>query len=90
MKCPLCKEPMEWKEGLLTSDGARDVTTGRYYCRPCCVSMKMQDSRAIQEGRKKAKEFENIKWNDKRMLRLPTAVQIGILREKQKKLGGRK
>lgn len=86
MKCPICKESMKWKEGLLTNTGGRDMTVGRYYCIPCHVSGKMQDSKGIKEGRKKAKEFENISAMDKRILRLSTAVQIGLLRERQKNI----
>jgi hypothetical protein len=88
MKCPICKESMKWKEGLLDGAGCRDMTTGRYYCIPCHVSGKMQDSRGIKEGRKRAKEFEGIDALDKRILMLPPPVQIGILRERQKKYAG--
>jgi hypothetical protein len=84
MKCPVCKEPMKWKEGLLDSSGGKDHTAGRYYCVPCRVSGKPQDGRAIKEGRKRAKEFEGIPALDKRMLALPCMVQLGILRERQK------
>ena len=84
MKCPICKKNMKWQEGLLTDHGDRDMTVGRYYCNPCRVSKKMQDSRGIKEGRKRAEEFKDIDVLDKRMLSLPTAVQIGILRERQK------
>lgn len=87
MKCPLCKKPMKWKEGLLTDAGSRDMTVGRYYYpSPCNVSAKMQDSRGIKEGRKRAKEFEGVGATDQRILALPTSVQIGILRERQKYL----
>lgn len=84
MKCPVCKEPMKWKEGLLNDCAVRDMTVGRWYCIPCRLSGKAQDSRALKEGRKRAKGLEGISAFDKIITSLPTAVQIGILRERQK------
>ena len=84
MKCPKCKKKMNWKEGLL-KDGFRDFTVGRYYCIPCRLNMKMTESLSIKEGRSLSKEFEGISAMDKRILSFPIAVQIGLLRERQKK-----
>jgi len=83
-KCPICKKPMEWQEGLL-SDGHRDMTVGRYYCKPCKLAHKMQDSKGVIKGKKLAHEFIGVSAMDKRILALPTAVQIGLLRERHKK-----
>ena len=85
MRCPICKKKMLWKEGLLDGGGSRDPAVGRYYCLPCGVAGKMTESRGIKEGRKRVNEFKGVDVLDKRMLALPTAVQIGILRERQKR-----
>jgi len=85
LKCPKCKKKMDWKEGLL-NDGIRDFTVGRYYCIPCRLNMKMTESLSIKEGRSLSKEFEGISVMDKRIRSLPVAVQIGLLRERQKTL----
>jgi hypothetical protein len=75
---------MKWQEGLLTDAGSRDMTVGRHYCTPCKVNAKMQESRGIKKGRRLAKAYEGINCLDKRILCLPSAVQIGILRERAK------
>jgi hypothetical protein len=74
---------MDWKEGLL-NDGIRDLTVGRYYCVPCRLNMKMTESRAIRKGRQLSNKFDGISALDKRIRVLPVAVQIGLLRERQK------
>jgi hypothetical protein len=83
MKCPICKEPMLWKEGLF-NDGYRDMTVGRYYCTPCGVAAKMKESNGVRKGRKLLKELDGVDCLDKRITGLPNAVQIGLLRERQK------
>ena len=85
-KCPICKKPMSWQEGLL-HDGARNYSTGRYFCIPCRISGKMKDSRELRKGRKLAKNFKGISALDKRITRLSTAMQLGILRGRQREEG---
>lgn len=96
MKCPECKKQMQWTEGLLNEAGNRDMTVGKHFCRGCRIYSKPVESKAVKRGRRLAKEFKDLPWNDKRMLSLPGAVQIGILRARQNprsvllKLRGRK
>ncbi len=81
-KCPVCKKPMGWVEGLLR-DGSREPTTGRYGCVPCGVIDKMQDSRATRRGKRMAEDLVGVPCMDKRITSQSVGVQIGILRAQQ-------
>jgi hypothetical protein len=89
MKCPLCKNKMKWQEGLIRGDGHRDMTVGKYYCGECGVFSKSTESKATQTGRGMAKALKHYSAMSKKITGLPVAVQIGILRERQKKTNGR-
>lgn len=81
MKCPQCKSPMKWQEGLL-SEGSRDMTVGRFYC-DCGVAMKQGESIAVQEGRKLTEELKDEPALGHEITKRPMATQIGILRGRQ-------
>ena len=85
MKCPECKKTMKWQEGLLR-DGHRNMTSGKYYCPDCNLYGKTKESKAVREGRKLAKELSKYPAMHKEITKYPVAVQIGILRERQKNL----
>ncbi len=85
-KCPKCKKPMEWVEGLLDNDGNKCLEHGRYHCVSCKISCKSQESKAIMKGRKMARGYKNIPVLSNQMLSLPPMEQLGILRELQKNL----
>ena len=80
-KCPKCKEPMIWIEGLLI-DGYIDRMYGRYSCDNCNLSFKSTESRAAKKGRRLAQTIRGL--NADNIKEYPVAVQIGILRELQK------
>ena len=80
-KCPVCREPMGWVEGLLTDSG-RDSTQGRYGCTTCGVISKMGESRATRRGRRTAHELSGVHCMDKRITSQSVGTQIGILRER--------
>lgn len=83
MKCPECKIPMRWKEGLLTEAGGKDIAVGRFYCTECNLWCKPIESRAIKRGRKLAKDLVNVHCLDKKITKYSCAEQIGIFREMQ-------
>lgn len=83
-KCRHCKEPMTWIEGLRTIHGYPMMEFGRYACKNCKIHLQQKESRAVRKGRSIAKEYENENVFGKKMLSLPSMVQLGILRELQK------
>jgi len=82
-ECPECKRPMSWTEGLLSDSGVKDIVVGRYSCLSCRLSEKPQESKGVSVGRVMAHDLVGVDAMDKQITRLPTAVQIGILRERQ-------
>lgn len=83
MKCPECKKPMKWQEGLLTGSGERDMTVGRYYCSSCNLWSTQTESRGLRKGKKLAHKLKGVHAMDKRITKHSLEVQLGILRAKQ-------
>lgn len=82
-KCPLCKEPMDWTEGLLI-DGSVDFSHGRYSCVKCGVLVAPTDSRDTRKGKRMAEKLPlDISCMDERITSQNAAVQVGILRAQQ-------
>jgi hypothetical protein len=81
-KCPECKQPMVWYEGLIQGK-VLDFAVGRYACDKCNLLGKTQDSREMMKGRRMAKQYKypNFKWTDIAYMSIPK--QLGILREIQ-------
>jgi hypothetical protein len=73
---------MGWTEGLL-SDGALDITKGRYGCSHCNIFMKQTESRAIIKGRALAHTLKIKHVLDKKLTKHSCATQIGFFRELQ-------
>ncbi len=82
-KCPKCKKPMRWQEGLLTDSGSRDTTVGREYCSNCNLRGKPTESIAVSNGKRLAKNLRGVRAMDKRITQHSSATQIGILRALQ-------
>jgi len=83
MKCPECKKPMKWKEGLLSESGHRDMSIGRYYCPNCKLCKTPEESKGIRKGRTMAHSLVGVRVMDKQITKQRCAIQIGILRERQ-------
>lgn len=56
------------------------------YC--TAFSFARHEHPEITEGRKRTSQYDGVHWNDERITRLPGRVQLGILRERQRRESG--
>jgi len=86
-ECPNCKGELEWK--VVRDGSGTPVYNG--LCRKCSLVLRRREAPQITEGKKLERNgmidgvpVKNLEVLDKRIMRLPDDIQLGILRERQK------
>jgi len=86
-ECPNCKGELEWK--VVRDGSGTPVYNG--LCRKCSLVLRRREAPQITEGKKLERNgmidgvpVKKIGALDRRIMRLPNDIQLGILRERQK------
>ena len=79
-KCPACGGKIKF------SSSTDDTTKSGWSCSSCnAFSFAVHDNPEITKGKRMSSRFDKVHCMDKSITKLPCDVQIGILRERQRK-----